>query len=254
MVLKISILGANGKMGQRILKLAKEDPRYKIVNGSVRPNNDPHFSSLPADKLAIPLKTTPEEALDGCQVAIDFSSIHATKKHIETAHALKKGLVIGTTGLDKDSLTAMALAAQDIPILYSPNFSLGIALYLEVVKKLGSSLFGDCYIDIIETHHIHKKDSPSGTALAMAATIGKGEVAFNKSDLHRKKEQIVIQSIRSGNVIGEHTIIFECGHERIQLTHQAHTRDTFAKGALAAAEFIAKQPPGLYSINDLYTS
>ncbi len=254
MVLNISILGASGKMGQRILKLAKEDPRYKIVSGSIRPNDDPHFFLLTTNQLAIPIKTTPEEAMDGCQVAIDFSSIHMTKKHIETAHALKKGLVIGTTGLDKDSLTAMTLAAQEIPILYSPNFSLGIALCLEMVKKLGNALFGDCYIDIIETHHIHKKDSPSGTALAMAKAIGRGEIAFSKSDSNRKKEQIVIHSIRSGNVIGEHTIIFECGHERIQLTHQAHSRDAFAKGALVAAEFIAQQPPGVYSIEDLFHS
>lgn len=254
MALNISILGASGKMGQRIVKLAKEDTRFKIVCGSVRPDEDPAYFSAAADKLGIPLKTTPEEAMDGCQVAIDFSSIHAAKKHIESAHALNKGLVIGTTGLDRDALAAIELAAREIPILYSPNFSLGIALCLEVVKKLASSLFGDCYIDIIETHHIHKKDSPSGTALAMAKSIGKGEIAFNKSDPKRKKEQIIIHSIRSGNVIGEHTIIFECGHERIQLTHQAHTRDAFAKGALAAAEFIAQQPPGLYSIKDLFNS
>lgn len=254
MVLNISILGASGKMGQRIAKLAQEDPRYKIVSGSIRPNSESHFSHSSADKLAIPLKTTPEEAMSGCQVAIDFSSIHATKKHIETAHALKKGLVIGTTGLDKDALKAMEIAAREIPILYSPNFSLGIALCLDVLKKLGSSLFGDCYIDIVETHHIHKKDSPSGTALAMAKAIGKGEIASNKSDPNRKKEQIVIHSIRSGDVIGEHTVIFECGHERIQLTHQAHTRDAFAKGALVAAEFIAQQAPGLYSIKDLFNS
>lgn len=252
MALHISILGANGKMGQRIINLAKEDPRYQVVGGSVRPNEEPTYFYSTALKLGIPLMSTAEEAMQGCQVAIDFSSIHAIKKHIESAYALNKGLVIGTTGLDNDALAAIEHAAHKIPILYSPNFSLGIALCLEAVKKLANSLFGNCYIDIIETHHIHKKDSPSGTALAMANVIGKGDIAFNKSDPNRKKEQIIIHSIRSGNVIGEHTIIFECGHERIQLTHQAHTRDAFAKGALAAAEFIAKQPPGLYSIKDLF--
>ncbi len=252
MVLSISILGASGKMGQQIIKLAKSDPHYKIVCGLVRPDGNPRFFSFIADKLAIPLKTTAEEAMDGCEVAIDFSSAQITKEHIKTAHALKKGLVIGTTGLDKNVLRAMKLAAQEIPILYSPNFSLGMALCLEAVNKFASSLFGDCYIDIFETHHIHKKDSPSGTALALAKAIGKGTVAFNQSDSNRNKEQIVIHSIRSGDVLGEHTIIFECGNERIQLTHQAHSRDAFAKGALLAATFLVEQPPGLYSIKDLF--
>lgn len=153
MVLNISILGASGKMGQRIVKLAKEDTRFKIVCGSIRADEDPAYFSSTSNKLGIPLKTTPEEAMAGCQVAIDFSSIHVTKKHIESAQALNKGLVIGTTGLERDALTAIEQASREIPILYSPNFSLGIALCLEVIKKLARPLFGDCYIDFIETLH-----------------------------------------------------------------------------------------------------
>ena len=230
-MVNLSILGANGKMGQRIIKLAHNDSRYTIVAG---------YTRLPPETnlLAIPLKATAEEAMADCQVAIDFSSALATKHHIEIAKKLNKGLVIGTTGLDQDSLAAMHAAAEHIPILYSPNFSLGVALCIDIVNNLSAALADRCHIEITETHHIHKKDSPSGTALALASATGKPDVP--------------IHSIRSGDLVGEHTVIFECGEERIQLTHQAHTRDAFAKGALLAAAFIAAKSPGLYSIKDLF--
>ncbi len=250
MEIAISILGATGKMGQRIIQLAKDNSRYRIISGTQR--SRPSAESHRTTPCGIPLTTSPQEAMAHCQVALDFSSMDAAKQHIEAACALKKGLVMGTTGLDRTAFDAMQSASEQIPILYSPNFSLGIALCIDTVKRLGSVLFGQSEIDIIESHHLHKKDSPSGTALALAAAVGAGEITLPPIPAHRKKEQIVIHSIRSGHTIGEHTILFECGDERIQISHQAHNRDAFAKGALLAAEFIVRQPPGLYSLQDLF--
>lgn len=244
MALKLSILGALGKMGERVIQLASEDPHFEIVSGLSR--NHCQQKTLPFS-----MKNSAEDAMKDCDVAIDFSSAQATLLHIETALKLQKALVIGTTGLKEEALQSMQIAAKQIPILYSPNFSLGMALCLETAKKLGAALFGHCHIDIVEAHHIHKKDSPSGTALALAKAIGQGEILTNPQS-NRTQDQIVIHSIRTGNAIGEHKIIFELGLERIELTHQAHSRDAFAKGALIAASFLANQKPGLYSISDLF--
>lgn len=246
MVLAISILGAQGKMGQTIISLAKEDPRYEIAGGSTRPSD-----RILRDGHNFPPMRTAEEAMHACQVAIDFSSADIAKKHIEVARTLNKGFVLGTTGLDEEALLAIASASEHIPVLYSPNFSLGMALCFDAVRKFAHALFGKCYIDIVETHHVAKKDTPSGTALGLAKAVGKGRIALHETTPPRKKEEIVIHSIRSGNVIGAHSIIFECGDERIELTHRAHSRDAFARGALLAAEFISRQPPGLYSMSDL---
>lgn len=188
MPIPISILGATGKMGQRIIALASTDPRFNIVGQSAR-------------------ATAVEETLEPCSVAIDFSSMDSAKRNIETAQKLKKGLVLGTTGLDAEALAAMRLASLDIPILYSPNFSLGIALCLETVKRFSAALYGHCTIDIIETHHIHKKDRPSGTALALAKAVGNGEIVCAPPE-ERTKQQILIHSVRSGYVVGEHTVVF----------------------------------------------
>jgi 4-hydroxy-tetrahydrodipicolinate reductase len=167
--------------------------------------------------------------------------------------ATGKPLVIGTTGHSEEERQQITSASHKIPILYSPNFSLGIALCLKAVAKMGAALYGSSTIDIIETHHLHKKDIPSGTSCALADAIHKGK-AFpeGSSARERDKQQIVIHSIRSGEVTGEHTVIFECGHERIELKHIAHSRDAFAHGALLGARFLARQPPGLYSIRDLF--
>ncbi len=215
-MISVSLLGATGKMGRRILALALEDPELHVSGISAR------ISST--DLVA---------ALSTCDVAIDFTSPLATKGHLEAALITGKPLVIGTTGHTPEDIEAIEKASRSIPILYSPNFSLGIALCLETAEKFGKALGSSASINISETHHIHKKDSPSGTALALAKAAG--------------LERAVIESIRSGDTVGEHTVIFELGHERIELKHTCLSRDVFALGALRAAKFLAKQSPGLYS-------
>jgi 4-hydroxy-tetrahydrodipicolinate reductase len=226
MTIALSVLGASGKMGKRIVELALKDPA---------------FHSVTASNLA------------ACDVAIDFTSHEVTKNHLEAAIGANKPLVIGTTGHNPDGRRAIKEAAKTIPILFSPNFSFGIALCLEMAARLGKALYGSCIIDVVETHHIHKKDAPSGTALALGASVGNGRIILETKG-PRKKEEILIHAIRSGEVVGEHTVIFECGFERIELKHTAHSRDAFAQGTLMGAKFLAKQPPGLYSLKDLFNA
>lgn len=233
MVIAISVFGAAGKMGSRIIKQASHDLELKVIAGTARAGA--------ANDLGIPLFTHPDEALIGCDVAIDFSSKEAIRLHLTAAINAKKALVIGTTGHMQAELDAIADAAKFIPILYSPNFSFGVALFLDAAARFSKALQGTCTVDIIETHHIHKKDCPSGTALAIADAIGNP----------RDNEKVAICSIRRDEVVGEHSVIFECGDEQIELKHTAHSRDAFAKGALMAAKFLAKQSPGLYSLKDL---
>jgi 4-hydroxy-tetrahydrodipicolinate reductase len=222
MPIALAVLGASGKMGKRILHLAENDPDFSIVT-----------------------------AMAMCNVAIDFTAPEATLSHLEAAMSAKKAIVIGTTGHSTNENRAIVEAAQTIPILFSPNFSFGIALCLEAVALLGKRLFGRCTINILETHHEGKKDRPSGTALALADAVGSGKAVLESSQ-PRTNEEIVIHSIRAGEVVGEHTVLFETGHERIELKHTVHSRDAFAKGALMGAKFLAKQPPGLYALKDLF--
>jgi 4-hydroxy-tetrahydrodipicolinate reductase len=223
-MLRLALLGATGRMGQRILELALKDPELCVVSATGRNPTDLHSTLLE------------------CDVAIDFTLCQATKDHLEAALKACKPLVLGTTGHDEEQMEAIQIAAQSIPLLYSPNFSLGMALCLDAVSRFSKTLSCDYAVTILETHHAHKKDAPSGTARALAQAVKAG----------RGEGEVTIQSIRTGDVIGEHTVTFDCGHEKIELKHTAHCRDAFAAGALMAAKFLASCPPGLYTLKDLY--
>lgn len=220
MPLHLAIAGATGKMGKRVMELAhSEDFVVKAESNRSQPLS-----------------------LSDIDVVIDFSSPAATLNHLQACLSHRKPLVIGTTGHQVGEKDAIHKAAKTIPILFSPNFSLGVALTLHTVSQFAKGLKGLVRVDIVETHHVQKKDSPSGTALALADRIRE----------HTEPEKVVVHSIRSGSVIGEHRVIFECETERIELRHEALTRDCFAKGALLAARFLAKKDPGLYSLQDLF--
>lgn len=179
-----------------------------------------------------------EESPAIADVVIDFSSHLATKEILDKMAAFKKPLVIGTTGHPAENYPAIEAASREIPILFSPNFSLGMAACVEAAALLAKRLKGHCSIDIVEAHHVHKKDKPSGSALALEKAMDQKETS--------------IHSIRAGDVIGDHTVIFTCDGEQIELRHQVHSRKAFAKGALKAASFLIGKRPGLYSIKDLF--
>lgn len=218
MTLAVSILGSTGRMGKRIIELCQNNSLFHMAGSHSRQQPDL------------------QAALLKCDVAIDFSFHLATKEHLHAALLAGKPIVIGTTGHTPEEKQEIEEAAKTIPILYSANFSFGIAVCLDAAARFAKALNGTWNIEIVETHHAHKKDAPSGTAYAFSSAIGK---------------DVAIRSIRSGEVIGEHAIIFESPEERIELKHTAHSRDVFAQGALMGAKFLAGRPPGLYSIKDL---
>lgn len=210
MQIVVHVIGARGRMGSRVVSLARARPEFKI-----------------------------DDETDHFDVAIDFSSHIATQEILKRMVALKKPVVIGTTAHPPENRDAIATASKEIPILFSPNFSLGMAVCIEAVELMAKRLYGFCSIDIVEAHHVHKKDKPSGTALALQQAAGKLD-----SPIH---------SIRAGDIIGDHTVIFTCAGERIELKHQVDSRDAFAEGALKAASFLIGKTPGLYSIKDLFS-
>ena len=237
MPLALSILGATGKMGKCVLSLALKDPEWAVVG--IAAHQKSSFAGRSLEGIAV--SSSAQEVLLSSEVAIDFSVREAVSAHVLAARVAKKPLVIGTTGLLSEDLSCIESAAQDIPIVVSSNFSLGIALCLDLAATLGPILSAKSRIDIFETHHVHKKDKPSGTALALADAIGKG------------KEEIAIHSIRSGEIVGEHSLVFECGFERLEIKHTAHSREAFAQGALVAAKHLVGKPPGLYTLKSLCT-
>ncbi len=201
--------GVKGRMGRTITALVENDTSLSLQNN-----------------------------LETADVAIDFSSHAALEALLGQCVQHKKPLVVGTTGHSAKNMQTLQEMSKQIPILFSPNFSLGMAVCLEAASQIAQRLKGLCQIEIIEAHHHTKKDKPSGAALKLAHAVGGQEIA--------------IHSIRAGDIIGDHTVVFVMNGERIELKHQAQSREVFARGALLAAKFLKTKPPGLYSIKDLF--
>ena len=196
-------------------------------------------------------------------VLIDFTQPQATLGHIAAARASGTPIVIGTTGLSADDEAKLKDAAQDIPVVYCANTSVGVTLLGRVVEQVARQLGTDWDIEIVETHHNQKVDAPSGTALALghAAAAGRGVALDDVRDSgrdgvtgKRKEGDIGFAVLRGGDVAGEHSVVFYGEQERVEITHSATSRVIFAKGALRAARFAAKQKPGLYSMQDVLDS
>ncbi len=216
----IGLIGANGKMGQIIISCILKDPelslRWQLSSQS------------------------PRNSLSPVDVIIDFSSLSSLQKNLRLAESTQTPIVIGTTGLQKEEKQALLNSSLKIPVFWAPNFSLGMAIFIHAIKKLSPLLKKKFTPEISETHHVHKKDSPSGSALAMAEATQTGYSALPP-----------IQSFRIGEVIGEHSISFSTIDERFTLQHQSLSRDVFALGALEAAKFLIGTPPKLYQMEDL---
>ncbi len=217
--MKIFIFGISGRMGQRLFSLAKEE-NIEITGG---------YST----------KEKNLQEIEKADVLVDFSNRELLPLVIEIATKHQKPLVIGTTGYNENDKKLIKKSSKEIPIFFSSNFSLGIAIVKDAVKEI-SKKFKEAYIDVLDIHHIDKKDSPSGTALILMDEMKK----------HAKNE-IQCSSVRSANVIGEHIITFRTNEETIEIKHSAKSRDVFVKGALEAVKFIKGKEPKLYEINDM---
>ena len=232
----IGVSGARGRMGQRIIALAKEDKELQVVFGLERKGHPEVGKVIDDTKIVDDLA-----AINNCDCLIDFSSPSATIEHLSPLIKFKKCVVIGTTGLDQDQQEKIKEATSQIAIVFSPNMTIGVNLLFRLLKEAAATLKG-YKVEIEEAHHIHKKDSPSGTAKRIAQLINEGGFNIGVED---------IKAIREDEIVGDHKVVFESDVDRVELSHSAKTRDIFAQGALVAAKWVRGRGPGLYSMDDV---
>jgi 4-hydroxy-tetrahydrodipicolinate reductase len=258
-MIKICVSGCCGKMGKRICELAMEDSEIKLISGIERKNH-PDIGKSIFDKTNAIIFDDIKKAIKNVNVLIEFSTPEATIEHLENSKEEKISFVIGTTGFSQNQFNKIKEFSSYIPIFISPNMSFGVNVIFKICQEL-TKLLKDYEIEIVELHHNKKIDSPSGTAQKIADLIN--NVKEEKSNFiygrkgkigPRKKEELGIHSLRLGDIIGEHQILFAGKGERIELIHRAQSRDIFALGALKAAKFIKDKSTGIYSMQDLVKS
>jgi len=251
-MVKVGVFGASGRVGKLLLEDLKEKENMEVSTVFVRRDLD--FAIDPSVMVTSDMKTF----LNGCDIVIDFSLPEACEKLLEEAMNTPKPLVIGTTGLNTHQLNLLKTASEKMPILYATNMSLGVALLNKLVYQASAALEG-FDIEIVEMHHRHKKDAPSGTALTLSesAAAGRGlnldEVRVSGRDGNigeRTKDEIAVMALRGGDIVGRHTVGFYNDGEFLELNHTATSRNTFSKGAIRAAAWLVDKEVGLYSIAD----
>ena len=220
---RVLLVGSKGQMGKVIVDLAGKDPTVEIAAQCDQ-----------GDAI--------EPAMKNADVAIDFSQADAIIEVCRAALQHGRPLVVGTTGHSAEQKKAIEEAAKSLPIVFASNFSVGVNALFALADKAAKVLGDEFDLEIVETHHTKKKDAPSGTAKTLAEILKKAR---------KVDSEIPIQSIREGDVVGEHIVIFSGPGERLELVHRAKSRETFAKGALRAAEWVIGKPPGLYSMQDV---
>ena len=261
--MKLVVNGALGRMGQRILTLASEDPDIEIT-GAVELKNK-HLGKdageiIGIGKLGVLLTGDLSKALNGSDVVIDFTWPDNILKTAEICGKAEIPLVMGTTGLKKEQQDEFNRLVSPIPCVLAPNMSVGVNLLFKLASETASILGDDYDIEITETHHRFKKDAPSGTANRLAELIADAlerdlgeEARYGRHGItgERTRKEIGIHALRIGDVVGEHTVSFGTIGERIELVHKAQSRDSLAKGAIRAAKFVCSAKPGLYDMQDV---
>ena len=258
---KLLIVGATGRMGSTILSLAREAGQFDIVAAVERQDHPDIGKDAGLLAAAGPINVKLDSGYPaGADVAIDFSQPAAADKTID--YCVKNGvaLVLGTTGLSDKQREKIKAASAKIPLIYGTNMSVGMNVLFALVGKVASMLGDEYDTEIIEQHHRFKKDAPSGSALTLAENICKATGkkfpgclthGRNGKDALRQKGTIGIHAIRAGDITGIHSVIFSTLGEKLTLNHTAHSRDTFARGALRAALWLTGKKPGLYSMTDV---
>ena len=263
-MIKVIVLGAAGRMGRSLVTLLKESAAQTLAaavetkgHGAV---GEDAGELAGCGRMGIAISDDLSAVIDRGDVLIDFTSPGATLGHLRAAVEHRRAMVIGTTGFSVSELGEVRTLARTIPCVCSPNMSVGVNALLKVIAELAKT-FGDEYdIEILEAHHRLKKDAPSGTALKMAEVLAKAtnrdlaQVAvYGRKGLvgERTRHEIGMQVIRAGDIVGEHTVLFGGLGERVEVTHRAQSRDTFARGALRAARWVVRQPAGLYDMQDV---
>ncbi|RBP51470.1 4-hydroxy-tetrahydrodipicolinate reductase [Arenicella xantha] len=263
-MLDVAIAGAAGRMGRTLIQAVNESANSGLrLTGAI---HHPDSSMLGVDcgelagvgTLGIPLVATLAEAK--FDVLIDFSLVAPCLSNVRYCQENAKSMVIGTTGFDEQQKAQIASAGDTTPIVLAANMSVGMNLCFHLVKQMSEVLGDDSDIEIIETHHRHKVDSPSGTAMRLGEVIADSLgrdlttcAVYGREGIAepRARETIGFATVRAGDVVGDHTVLFASDGERVELTHKASSRMTFAKGAVRAASWLGNQPAGLYDMQDV---
>ncbi len=261
---KIGILGCAGRMGQMLVREVLDTPGAVLAGGTERVGGDAAGRDLGLlvgrKELGVTIGVDPKTLFEVADAVIDFTAPEATVQHAALAAETRTVHVVGTTGLSAEQEAALRAAAARTAVVWAPNMSVGVNLLLSLVEQVARTLDPSYDIEIVEMHHRHKVDSPSGTALGLGRAAAAGrQVALqdvwckSRDGLTgpRPTGEIGFATLRGGDVVGDHTVIFAADGERIELTHKASSRQVFAKGAVRAALWAHGKPPGLYSMRDV---
>lgn len=261
--IRIAIAGSGGRMGRVLLEgVAQADD---MVLHAALEHGDSNLLGRDAGELHgavcdVKISADAEKALQGADVLIDFTRPEGTLRHLDICRRLGVNMVVGTTGLDAQQKAQLGLAAQDIGIVFAPNMSVGVNLVFKLLETASRVLSQGYDIEIIEAHHRHKVDAPSGTALGMgevvARTLGRDLAqcaVYGREGVtgERDPSTIGFATVRGGDIVGEHTVLYAGTGERVEITHKASSRATFAQGALRAARYLQGRPAGLYDMQDV---
>ncbi len=263
-MIKVVVCGGCGKMGSKVARLIYQNKvmeLVRIIESFSHPNKGKDWGmSVGLGNTGIIIKDNLEEIIQNTDQVVEFTNPKVSLQHLEIVSKYKKAMIMGTTGFSSEEIERINKLAQGIPFLLSPNMSLGVNLLFKLAAETAVALSDDYDIEIVEAHHRFKKDAPSGTAKKLAQEIARVK-GINLSDTaiygregmigERKRGEIGIHSIRSGDITGEHTVMFTTLGERLELTHKAHSRDTFAYGTIQAIKFLKDKSAGFYEMKDV---
>ncbi|WP_318451599.1 4-hydroxy-tetrahydrodipicolinate reductase [Photobacterium leiognathi] len=263
-MVRIAIAGAAGRMGRQLLKATQLSEKAELGAATERAGST--LVGVDAGELAgtgiadVIIVDDLSKALDDFDVLIDFTAPFATLANIEFCKQHNKKIVIGTTGFTEQERELIDAAAAEIPVVMAPNYSVGVNLVFKLLEKAAKVMGDYCDIEIVEAHHRHKVDAPSGTAIGMGEAIA-GAMGNKLSDVavyaregitgERTRDEIGFATIRAGDIVGEHTAMFADIGERVEITHKATDRMTFANGAVRAAVWLNDKAPGFYTMEDV---
>ncbi len=263
-MIRVAVCGAMGRMGQAILSILGEGPYGMSLSGAVEAEGHPFLGRAVSETASgrADVRVTDDFAgtVATVDVVIDFSTAGSAAQHASVAAEARKPIVIGATGIGGEQLDRIREAAAKTAIVLSPNMSVGVNLMFRVASDVARILGDEYDVEIVETHHRFKKDAPSGTAVKLAEVVASAlgrkmdEVGvYGRKGLvgERSGKEIGIFSVRAGDVVGDHTVVFGGIGERIEITHRAHSRETFARGAVRAAAWLLGKSPGLYDMADV---
>ncbi|MCF6190540.1 MAG: 4-hydroxy-tetrahydrodipicolinate reductase [Cocleimonas sp.] len=263
-MINIAVVGAAGRMGKILIEACAESDNAKLTVATEHP--DSSLIGTDAGEVAgvgknnVIIVSSLDDAENDFDVLVDFTRPAPTLNHLDWCVKNNKGIIIGTTGFSDDEKSQIDTAGKSIPIVFAANFSVGVTLSLKLLELTARVLGDSVDIEIIEAHHRHKVDAPSGTALKMGEVIAKTlDRTLEKNAVYcregvtgeRARKDIGFQTIRAGDIVGEHTVMFADIGERIEITHKASSRMTFAKGAVRAATWLGSQSPSVYDMQDV---